>query len=315
MSRHVKTVKTGPLVIKSSNRRSRALSFAFCVDALNCVDSLHCAFATMADWDDDVEIISSASSAAAAASAPPRMPSGVWDQQVVVNKQTTITMVTFPLYDPKAPLSGTKPARVRVRLSRICFFFVLACRVPHSFRVVCVQQAFLQALKDENGGKNPLHLRKELEEDGVTSDPYYKFAPGQTTLGWSKTSAGVKPEVVMPPAEIAQKVQRAAAKVPFIRSVQFFLSDKNGKTRTTLEHIIDLNLPAATVPNLYQNTVPPVVRIQALEQQMNKAETEIKALRGLIATLEAKVNGFSSSFVASAPSTPSTVGEKRQRTE
>ena len=45
-------------------------------------------------------------------------------------------------------------------------------------------------------------------------------------------------------------VKNAAAAVPFIRSVHFFLADKNGKHCTTYEHILDLNLPAKTVPNL-----------------------------------------------------------------
>ena len=113
---------------------------------------------------------------------------GVWDQHVIVNTATSITCVSVPFYDDKAPLQGTKPARVLFRC------FEPYQRGPsHLFVFVTTQESFLAALKARCGGTSPLNLRTAMERDKITPDPYYVVAPGQSTLGWSSTTSGVKP--------------------------------------------------------------------------------------------------------------------------
>lgn len=68
----------------------------------------------------------------------PGAPTSVWDLHIVMNEATSITCVKLPYFSKEHPISGTKPARVR-----LLFFFL-----PDAFYLqACLHLTYLRAMR------------------------------------------------------------------------------------------------------------------------------------------------------------------------
>jgi hypothetical protein len=150
---------------------------------------------------------------------------GTFITDVTVNSQTSITTVGLPFYDPEKPAKGTRAAR----------------------------EAMLHLLAEAHGGFNPLTFRSEYERDNVTVDPYYKYAPGWSTLG-----GGRNPQITQSPYAIAKSVADAIPQVPFIQAMRIFVTGACGTKKTaTLEELGALDITIKPVPNLRATLTSP----------------------------------------------------------
>ena len=134
-------------------------------------------------------------------------PTSVWDLHIVMNEATSITCVKLPYFSKEHPISGTKPARVRLLFVFLPDVFSIckpAC-ISH-ICVRCAQDSLLKLLSGMCNDVCPLNMRYDKEKDNVTPDPYYEVAPG-----WSTLSGGRRPFIHAPPAEIAAKIKRCAS--------------------------------------------------------------------------------------------------------
>ena len=119
---------------------------------------------------------------------------GVWLLKIDVNMHTSICCVNLSCWECEQPVPGTNDLTV-------CNG-VRAC-VPDA------QETLIKLLTGMFQDASPLSFRSEHEKDRVTLDPYYKVAPG-----WSTLSGGSYPRVVAPPAEFAEKMIKAVSCVP-----------------------------------------------------------------------------------------------------
>jgi len=145
---------------------------------------------------------------------------GVWDLDVVVNTQTSIACVELPYFSKERPLQGTKPAR----------------------------ESLIKLLTGMCNDISPLNFRDETEKDRVTPDPYYKVAPG-----WSTLSGGRRPYIHLAPADFVVKLKRAASCVPMVRATRVFVVDAQGnKRQVTVDELTAMDIKVQAVPNLYK---------------------------------------------------------------
>jgi hypothetical protein len=170
-----------------------------------------------------------------------------------------------------------------------------------------LQTSLTEGIKGRNNGVNFLNLRTEKERDGITKDVYFEPAPGWTTLGFSSSRNGVKPEVRMPPAQAAKIITEVAATIPFFMKTIIFVSDGSSTKEVSLQYLEALNIPAKSVPCLYTSETPPIERIKILETQLAAQQTEIRTLQSDLAAMQEHVRE------KQAPGTPATVGQKRAR--
>lgn len=154
-------------------------------------------------------------------------PVGEWDLVMDVHEQTSICTVNLPYFSREKPVKGTKAAR------ESCLKLITGM-----YNDVC-----------------PLAFRSKYLADNVTFDPYYKPAPG-----WSTLSGGKQPFVVTTPAEFVEKMVRVADCVPLIRSTRIFVTSKRTKerTETTVEQVKAMDIKVQSVPNLYKKAMEAV---------------------------------------------------------
>ena len=89
---------------------------------------------------------------------------GVWVIDVNASESTSITQVGLPCYDRANPLTGTKDAR----------------------------ESHLKLMTGMNADVRPLNFRSEWDDREGKPDPYYKAAPG-----WTSLSGGPQPRRVV----------------------------------------------------------------------------------------------------------------------
>ena len=58
------------------------------------------------------------------------------------------------------------------------------------------------------GKRSSLTFRAQKEQDKITDDVYYKFAPGWSTLAFSSSRNGIKPEVKLNPTQMVEAAVR-----------------------------------------------------------------------------------------------------------
>ena len=142
----------------------------------------------------------------------------VYDCPIYISVETTITCVKVPVYDAQNPSKGygTKQAR----------------------------EDLLNEITSQNSGKRLLQYRGKMESDKITTDVYFCVAPHYSSLGYSSSKNGVKPEILAPPSVVCATVKRAAEHVPAIKEVPIHLIFKDGTSREiTLEEAL-VSMPA-----------------------------------------------------------------------
>lgn len=128
----------------------------------------------------------------------------------------------------------------------------------------------------------PLNFRGPEEKDHVTKDPYYKCAPG-----WSSVSGGRRPYVTKPPAELAEKIIRAAQCVPLVRQVRMFVIDGATKRQVTIDELKSMDINVKPVPNLYKKAAAAApepstaggVEVAHLLERQRAVDDEISRMR------------------------------------
>jgi len=199
-------------------------------------------------------------------------PAGVWELKIDVNARTSICCINLPFFDRENPVQNTKPAR----------------------------ESLTKLLTGMYNDVNPVSFRREYEKDHVTLDPYYKVAPG-----WSTLSGGAHPYVVTAPAEFAEKCIRAAGCVPFIKSTTIYVIDNTGaRCQKTLDELKALNIKVQPVPNLYKKAVAAAssstgassaIDLSALTARQEKIEGSLEQMRmslNVTATLAEQVDAL-----------------------
>ena len=91
---------------------------------------------------------------------------GIWTLKVGINPITHVTTVGVPAYvasDPSTHVDGLPTGR----------------------------DAFLNAMKSDNGGRLGMGYRKESEKETKAPDPYFACAPRFTNVGYSDSIKGV----------------------------------------------------------------------------------------------------------------------------
>lgn len=154
-----------------------------------------------------------------------QMPTGVFTLKVKINPVTGITCVCLPFFNREAPLQGCKTAR----------------------------NSILKLMTGRFDDVNPLHLRTEYMQDNVTPDPYFKVAPG-----WSTLSGARFPQITCKPLEICEVVTEVVRCVPFVRDVELsVVTPDAGVTEVvTLDRLREMDIDIKRVPNLWKRTVP-----------------------------------------------------------
>ena len=136
-----------------------------------------------------------------------------------MNVLTAITTVGLPFYDRNKPMEGTKSAR-------------------ESFRKLLI------GMCDD---KDILSYRGGFMADKITADPYFKSAPG-----WSTLSFGQQPEILMAPAQIVPKMVSAASCVPFFDGTKVYIVEPDGRqVETTADAVVARDIQVGPVPNLF----------------------------------------------------------------
>ena len=87
---------------------------------------------------------------------------GKWDMTVHINSITFVAAVNVPVYDAANVVEGTKEGR----------------------------EQFLKQMKVDNGGYLGMGYRSQTEKESKLPDPYYKFAPRFTNVGYSDQLKG-----------------------------------------------------------------------------------------------------------------------------
>ena len=143
---------------------------------------------------------------------------GLYSCPIYISVETTITCVKVPVFDPNSKQGyGTKQAR----------------------------EDLLAQIMNENEGRRLLQYRGKMETDKITSDVYFCVAPHYSSLGYSSSKQGVKPEILAPPSVVCSTVKRAAEHVPAIKDVPIFLIMSDGTKR---EISLDEALVSARLP-------------------------------------------------------------------
>lgn len=161
-----------------------------------------------------------------------------------------------------------------------------------------MQESIIKLLTGMNNDFNPLNFRGKYLTDKVTEDPYYKVAPG-----WSSLSGGRHPFVTKAPADIADMVKRACDCVPFVRSVRFYIVQSNGvKEQISLDGLKLRDIKIQGVPNLWLPRAPsstgkaaaPSESERAAIAERNELREEVKMLRDHLKDLENKMSAAAS---------------------
>ena len=140
----------------------------------------------------------------------------VWTVTVYINQDATITQVVLPFYQRNNPKQHAKQAR----------------------------DSILKLMTGMNGDVNPLNFRSDKKLDGTT-DVFYPFAPGWTTL-----TGGWRPTITMSPYSIATMVVEACEAVPMVKDVFIYLLEGNKSKEIGLEELAVLNIATKPVPAL-----------------------------------------------------------------
>lgn len=158
------------------------------------------------------------------------------------------------------------------------------------------QDSLLKLLTGMCNDVCPLNFRSETEKDYVTLDPYFKVAPG-----WSTLSGGRRPYITAAPVDIVENLQRAASCVPLIASTRVFVVDAQGnKQEVTREELQAMNIEVQTVPNLYRqaaaaggtstaNQAPaaPAIDLSPLMERQRVVEMQVASMQALLEKIAA----------------------------
>jgi len=161
----------------------------------------------------------------------------------------------------------------------------------------------------------PVNFRGKFEQDRITADVYYKAAPG-----WSTLSRGPHPFVMLPPADAADMIERAAGMNPFVRSTTHFVIKKTGvKEQLSLQALKEMAISVKKVPNLHAKRTTPTRASTTPDPQTEVQRKELEVLREEVAVLKsfiADISAASSTTSSQADAQPNANkadGKKRAR--
>lgn len=198
-----------------------------------------------------------------------------WIVDVIVNPRTSISTVKLPFYSQEHPLQGTKTERDKI----------------------------LKLLTGMFNDYNPLRMRYEKDKEGE-DDPYFKSAPG-----WSTLSGGRTPWVVAAPYELCVNLIRACGCSEMVKRVDIYVAKADGtKELVSLEKLKELNIVVKPVPNLYKKKVastmygaqppsaqPPSVDVAAFSQKQKELEEQVTLLQAALNEAHEKISSASTS--------------------
>ena len=196
---------------------------------------------------------------------------GEWLLSVSINVVTGIVQVNLPFFNRHNPIKGAKEAR----------------------------DSMLKLLGGKNRDICPLFFRSEKKMGSDEDDPYYKAAPGWTTL-----SGGTYPKHACTPAQICEWLADIVVCVPFIKRVQYAFLERDGRTvLCNLDDIRTRNIDCAPVPRLHAKQSPAAAAAQAtidsLRNELNVRGTQISSLERQVNELKAMLQNVT------VPTTPS----------
>ena len=219
----------------------------------------------------------------------------VWQLIITVVASTGISKVHLPFFNRDMPLQGTKEAR----------------------------NSLLKLLSGMNKDVCPLNYRGEYKRDSNEKDVYYPFAPGWTTL-----SGGNQPKISLSPVMIYDQVSALAAArcVPMVKTeVKLEILEPNGTTTSvSISELRARNIQVQPVPRLAQKGFTSDLTGGAASSSASpSSSSEAQALRATVdlqaralASLEEKIAALTAAMNAAAsPTTPASIGAKRQRHE
>ena len=131
--------------------------------------------------------------------------------------------------------------------------------------------------------RSALTFRGQKEQDKITDDVYYKFAPGWSTLAFSSSRVGVKPEVKLNPTQIVEALFTVKEFVPAMGPITIkWINPHNACREVSREWVKAVNAFTKDVPNLYTAQVNWPDRIMQLENQVGVLAAEVAQLRGSV---------------------------------
>ena len=130
------------------------------------------------------------------------------------------------------------------------------------------------------GKRSSLTFRAQKEQDKITDDVYYKFAPGWSTLAFSSSRNGIKPEVKLNPTQIVEALFAVQPHVTGMGPITIkWINGANQKDEVSREWVVAVNMFTKDVPNLYTSQVNWPDRIIHLENQIGVLASELAKLR------------------------------------
>ena len=114
----------------------------------------------------------------------------------------------------------------------------------------------------------------------MTPDVYYKFAPGWSTLAFSSSRNGIKPEVKLNPTQIVEALYCVQPQVDGMGPITIkWINAANHTDTVSREWVVAVNMFTKDVPNLYTSQVNWPDRILHLEGQVSMLAAEVAKLR------------------------------------
>ena len=184
----------------------------------------------------------------------------MWLLNVFINVTTGIVQVVLPFWDRKNPLQGSKAAR----------------------------ESIIKLISDMNNDVSPLSYRSEYKLNSDQKDPYYKAAPGWTTL-----TGGSNPTHACTPTQACEWLATAVDCVPFVSGLKFTIIENDGsQTVVDLDDIRKRNIPLTAVPRLTNNSSPnsnPNNATSAATGEANQLREQLTIQSGHVKALEEQV--------------------------
>ena len=205
---------------------------------------------------------------------------GQWLLGVNISAITGIVQVNLPFFNRHNPIKGAKEAR----------------------------ESILKLLTGKNNDICPLSFRSEKKMGSDEDDPYYKAAPGWTTL-----SGGTYPKHACTPTQICEWLTDVVDCVPFITSCHFAFLESDGRTvPCNLQDIRARNIPCATVPRLHAKPSPAAAAAQAtinsLRSELVTKGKQMESLQRQVNEMKAMLQGAN---FATTPSQSSVMNDDR----
>ena len=196
---------------------------------------------------------------------------GDWLLTVNISTITGIVQVNLPFFARHNPIKGAKEAR----------------------------DSMLKLLAGKNRDINPLFFRSEKKMGTDEDDPYYKAAPGWTTL-----AGGTYPKHACTPTQICEWLADVVVCVPFIKRIQFSFLESDGRTvLCNLDDIRARNIPCPPVPRLHGKQSPSAAAAQAtitaLRSELDTKGKQMEALQRQVNEMKNMLQN------ANFPTTPS----------